>query len=540
MRIRHAIGIDISTQAVTLMLISVSEKDGVPVDLATSSKLIVSSPCAEESCRRDPLVWLNLIRECISELTALAPEIRLVESIGVSATLPGTFPVLNDGTINPHLVSLYDNTDDVGISRSSLDDELGAAESETLNRMAPGNMVIGLAHLVKSCGLDLGGVRKLLLPNTALAYTMLREAGADPDPSRLFADPSQCVISGMYDARTAERVPSGVAQLWSALIPKVSTEHLRSLLTPMQPAWRNVLSLDSTPPVRELLGLPSLRSFSIGAGDSPLGALALMTRPDTVITVRGSTDSPMIIVDTPKGRISPREVVLQYPLPTAIGLTDAPWCAVAPTMRSGRVWDWVRDLGGGIEHDRLEAMAVAALKRRLRAPEDSLEARPLMFYTALGGERAPEWDPNATGIINGLLASHDLGDIALAALEGISRRLRSCIKLTEDRYEMCPPNILLAGGCARNALWNWLTAVHTGKKTYATTFSDASLLGAAMLGYAAEYDGIESDEAVSSRLLALSKLPSVRSLIDRTEVHAPDTELAELEELYAKQVTRTD
>jgi len=92
----------------------------------------------------------------------------------------------------------------------------------------------------------------------------------------------------------------------------------------------------------------------------------------------------------------------------------------------------------------------------------------------------------------------------------------------EERYGVETQKLLLVGGPARNKLWNWITQERTGKTTFATTFSDASLLGAALLGYGAAYDGREPDESVSSRLMALSKLSSSHPLVAPVPVEWPE------------------
>lgn len=81
--------------------------------------------------------------------------------------------------------------------------------------------------------------------------------------------------------------------------------------------------------------------------------------------------------------------------------------------------------------------------------------------------------------------------------------------------------MLLVGGPAKNALWNWITQQQTGKKIYATTFSDASLLGAALLGYGAMYDGCETDDLVAGRLKALSKLSARHELVAPLPIKSP-------------------
>jgi sugar (pentulose or hexulose) kinase len=515
--IRHIIGIDISTQTITAILIGAREENGAPVELVISSAWTESRPCRDEIGRKSPAVWVELVRECIAGLKKKAREAEMAEAVGVSTTFPGCFAVLHDRAIDPRFGSLYDNTDDAGICSGGLDEALGRAESETINRMWPGNMAIGLAHLVRSEGLRLDDAAAVVPPNTAFAHELLRLAGFIPDPGDLMTDFTQATISGLYDLRSGEPVPPGVADLLAKAMPGFDADLLRSLLPKPAPSWRNTIPAESLPAVRELLGLPKLASVSIGAGDSPLGTLALLSGSNTVINVRGSSDSPMIVVDSPRPRTGPRETVLHYPLPTATGLTDSPWCVVAPMLRSGRVWDWVRNLrfseGDGDADAQLEALALEAARR-------GSSSKPI-FETALGGERAPLWDASATGSITGLVESHNIGDIALAALEGMSKALAACIRLMEDRYQVSPENMLLVGGPAKNRLWNWITQAHTRKKTFATTFSDASLLGAALLGYGALYDGREHDSAIAARLLSVSRLSSSHQLIAPVPVTPP-------------------
>jgi len=518
--IRYVIGVDISTQTVTAMLIGVAEHDGSPVELVACGEWMESRPCRDEISRKSPALWVELVRKCVAGLMEKAREVELVEAIGVSTTFPGCFAILKGGAVDPRFASLYDNTDDAGLCEGAFDEALGRAECETLSRMWPGNMAIGLAHLVKTEGLRLDNAAGIVPPNTAFACELLRSAGHKPNAETLFSDFTQTAIGGLYDARTGEPVPRGVAALLEEAMPEIDVAWLRALLPRAAPSWRNVVPDRALVGVRKLLGLPKLVSVSIGAGDSPLGTLALMADRETVINVRGSSDSPMIVVDAPKPRTGVRETVLHYPLPTAASLSDSPWCVVAPMLRSGRVWDWVRNLGfdeGDPEADaKLEALALEAARASGRDGR-----RPLRFDTALGGERAPAWDAHATGAITGLVESHGIGEIALAALEGMSRTLGECIKLMEDRYQARTTKMLLVGGPAKNKLWNWITQVGTGKQTFVTSFSDASVLGAALLGYGALYDGVEADSSISRRLFAVSRLSASHPLVAPVRAELP-------------------
>lgn len=512
---RRVIGIDISTQTVTAMLIEVEEKDGRPAGLVVSDTWIERRTCRDETSRRNPAVWLELVRDCIAGLKTSARQAATAESIGVSTTFPGCLAVFEDGLIDPQFVSLYDNSDDAGVCTEDFEPALALAERETLNRIWPGSMAVGLAHLVKSKRLRLDRVRRIVPPNTAVACQLFREAGCPPDSSALFSDFTQTTVSGLYDARSGEPVPKHVGELLLRAAPGIDLNRVKTLLPNAAPAWRNVIPAGDLGAVRRLLGLPELVSVSIGAGDSALGTLALLGDRQTIINVRGSSDSPTMLVDAPKPCTGGRETVLHFPLPTATRLGDAPWCVVAPMLRSGRVWDWVRNLRFAADDPDADAKLEALAREAFHVKHDR---PPLQFDTALGGERAPSWDAGAVGSIVGLVESHGIGDIALAALEGMSNRLAECIKLMESRYEVSTSKLVLAGGPARNDLWNAVTKARTGKQTYATTFADASLLGAALLGYAALYDGLQRDHRVSERLLALSRLSATHPCVAPREL----------------------
>jgi sugar (pentulose or hexulose) kinase len=545
-KMRYSIGVDVSTQTISAALIGVMEEGSTPRELVISSAWRASRPCAGEVERKTPAVWVRLVRELVAELKRASPEAAQAGSRGISTTFPGVFAILRGGSCDPRFASLYDNTDDAGACSGEFHELLASAEAATLNRMWPGNMAIGLVRLVKSRGLRIEDAAALVPANTAFAYELLGSAGRPVEPGSLPSDLTEAIIGGLYDASTGEPVPGPVADLLEQAVPKMDSERVRRLLPRAVPSWRNVVPDGAVTGVRDLLGLPEVEAVSIGAGDSPLGVLALCPGPETVLNVRGSSDSPMITIDLPHAVGPPihrrlaggakegrRETVLHYPVPTVTAAADSPWCAVAPMLRSGKVWDWVRRLRFPDDDPHadaeLEEQAKAALKRRL-----TTGTAPLVFDTALGGERAPDWDSCATGSLTGLVEAHGIGDIALAALEGMSVRLRACIEVMELRYGVEPPNLLLAGGPVRNVLWNWVTGVFVGKNTFATEFSDASLLGAAMVGYAASYDGREPDDAISRRLRTLSEVSARHPLVSPKPVTAPDDELASFQEAYAR------
>lgn len=526
---RYAIGLDISTQTVTAALAGVDETDTAPTQLVMDDGWRVGRRCSTDQERRSPGVWVELARQCIADLAATVPEAASARGLGISTTFPGILSVDIHGSVLPGFVSLYDNLEDAGLCGGAFESELARAEDDTLNRLWPGSMAVGLVHLVKDLGLRLENLHALVPPNTAFALALLIAAGVSVDPRRLKSDFTQTIIGGLYDSRSGQPLPQGVRDLLAASAPAIDLSVLDSLLPEAVPSWTNVVPDEHLYAVRSLLGLPELEAVSVGAGDSALGTLALLPGPNTVLNVRGSSDTPIMVVNNPPGkRTTNREIVLHYPMVTAPSISQAEWCIAAPILRTGRVWDWVKRLRFAEDDpssdSELERMVIEALEKR-QGRTGASGGADLRFCTALGGERAPCWDPRAVGSISGLVESHSLGDIALAALEGTSLTLRECIEVMEERCGHRSSELVLAGGPARNAAWNWVTRLITRKETFAATCSEVSVLGAALLGYAASYSGTERDDEVSIRLRKLSYISSHHHMLRPLPVAYPDPEL---------------
>ncbi len=342
--IRWVIGVDISTQAITAMLLGVMEENNAPLQLLISSELVASRTCSEKTARRDPSVWVELLCECIKELKMRSADVERVEAVGASTTFPGTFPILSNGNIVPDLVRLYDDADDAGILSGTYEELLGKVENATLNRVWPGCMLIGISSLVKCEKLDLSSLSAIVPPNTALAYQLLRMSSFDVSIRTLFSDFSQTAISCVYDARSFEPLPDECLELFNFIDSEIEWRKLKWLLPATRPSWRNIVPGEAMESVRKLSGLPNLKSISIGAGDSALGNLALSFNKTRIINVRGSSDTPIIIVNKLNKKECRRETLLHYPLPSMHTLNYSNWCAAAPMLRSGRVWDWVKAL----------------------------------------------------------------------------------------------------------------------------------------------------------------------------------------------------
>jgi xylulokinase len=180
-----------------------------------------------------------------------------------------------------------------------------------------------------------------------------------------------------------------------------------------------------------------------------------------------------------------------------------------PTQSSGDSLVWFAEFVG---RPVTEIMALAAT-----APAG---AGGVIFLPYLAGERAPLWDSAARGALVGLHREHGAGVGARAVLEGVAMSVRHVL---ETCGVVPDPNrtLRVAGGGARDAVWNQIRADVTGLTVEVVEQSEATLLGAAMLG------------AVGAGLYP--DLPAASAMIQIGHHVAPDPARSDLyQTLYAR------
>ena len=106
----------------------------------------------------------------------------------------------------------------------------------------------------------------------------------------------------------------------------------------------------------------------------------------------------------------------------------------------------------------------------------------LVFLPYVLGERAPIYDPHAKGVFFGVGIHHKLAHFKRAILEGICLEIKSIVKAVEET--VCPAkHVIASGGFTKSDLWVQLLADVLGKTVEVDSKSDASALGAAMMGF---------------------------------------------------------
>jgi xylulokinase len=120
-------------------------------------------------------------------------------------------------------------------------------------------------------------------------------------------------------------------------------------------------------------------------------------------------------------------------------------------------------------------------------------ANGLVFLPYLAGERSPVWDAEASGAWIGLRLHHSRADMVRAVFEGGALALRQILQIARERWGYRPARLVGVGGGARSRFWAQVKADVLGLDYHMASVTDASAIGAAMLGGVAAgvYRGVD-------------------------------------------------
>lgn len=131
--------------------------------------------------------------------------------------------------------------------------------------------------------------------------------------------------------------------------------------------------------------------------------------------------------------------------------------------------------------------------------EECIQADPPIFLPYLNGERAPIWDPDASGVFFGIHKKCEKRHLAYAVMEGLVFSLYQIYEQLSRGETEGIRMITAAGGGAGNRTLNTLKAEMFGMPVKTLKENDTSALGAVMIAATAE--GVfESLDAAAERL----------------------------------------
>jgi xylulokinase len=208
-----------------------------------------------------------------------------------------------------------------------------------------------------------------------------------------------------------------------------------------------------------------------GAGDQAAGAVGMgIVAPGAVSATIGT--SGVVFAATDRPALDPRGR-----LHTFCHAVPNRWHVMGVTQAAGQSLRWFRDnlmssceRRDGDPYERLTAEAA-----KVPAGSDGLLWAPYLM-----GERTPHLDPNASGVLAGLTASHSRGHVVRAILEGVAFSLKDTFTIFEE-MRVPVKSIRLGGGGARSPLWRQIQADVYGQEVEIVAAEEGAAYGAAIL-----------------------------------------------------------
>ncbi len=215
------------------------------------------------------------------------------------------------------------------------------------------------------------------------------------------------------------------------------------------------------PALQHEYGLPACPVFSVPYDSASAYIGAHLRSPGEALDISGTVTSFGVLHREPVQDIGRRI----YSLPHRDH-----WLVRGSTAMSGAALEWARTVILRGSHDELD-QAVA---------ESPAGANGVIFLPYLSGERAPLWNPEATGVFAGLHRTTTLADMMRAVVEGICFSLLH-IQTVMEENGVAIGDVLLAGGLARNAQLNRIKANITGRRLIPLENFELTTLGAATI-----------------------------------------------------------
>ncbi|PWG61521.1 xylulokinase [Spiribacter halobius] len=390
--------------------------------------------------------YWELVTDALREVSADAGP---VVGIGIATTCPTT--VLLDAQLEPVRPSITYLDNRASGMMHRLVRRLGgeeAAFAATGNRMSPSTCSAGTLRWVMEYEPEAWArVRHVGFLNTFLVARLTGE---------LATDPTQASYSGLFSVREPAR--GWCPELLEAVgVP-------RGHMVPIHPPEQRVGSLSAT--AARSTGLAPGTPVAIGAADTASAAFALgINRGYKAFESVGTSGVVTFCLDEPT--LDPAFLNRQHIIPNL-------WLAHGAMSTVGGAFGWLNDKVWPELHDLAELEQLAA--------SSEPGANGVVFLPYLAGERSPLWDPNASGAWIGLRLGNDRADLVRAVFEGTAYGILQIVRRAEECWGWRPQRMLSVGGGTKSRFWLQIKADALGMELSRGHITDASALGAALLG----------------------------------------------------------
>lgn len=216
----------------------------------------------------------------------------------------------------------------------------------------------------------------------------------------------------------------------------------------------------------EAMGIPSNVLVVIGAGDGVLSNLgAGSVEPGQLTCMVGTSGALRVLSEAPK--LDEEERTWCYLL------TDEAWVVGGAINNAGLVYEWFRERFYPGSEDTYQVLDE-------EAAQVGVGSEGLIFLPYLTGERSPNWNPNARGVLFGLSLRHDRRHLLRAIMEGVAYRMYSVLLALEEVAGETR-EVRGSGGFLRSPLWIQIMADVFGRKIIVPQLVETTSLGAVLL-----------------------------------------------------------
>jgi len=251
-----------------------------------------------------------------------------------------------------------------------------------------------------------------------------------------------------------------------------------------------------TPDAAGRTGLPGGIPVVIGAGDGVLVNVGIgAIQPGQMSATIGTSGAVRMLSDRPRTHEKGRT--------WCYNLTDKVWVLGGAINNGGIVFRWLRDNFGATEQAEAERRGIDAYdlltESAAKIPPGSDGLILLPFFL---GERAPNWNADARGVLFGMNLNHSKAHLIRATLEGVCYRMNSILLALQ---EVAGParEIRISGSFTRSELWMQMLADVLGQNVNNPSIQEGVAFGAAVLGFVSA--GVLNDIADTARLVTVAR-----------------------------------
>jgi xylulokinase len=229
-------------------------------------------------------------------------------------------------------------------------------------------------------------------------------------------------------------------------------------------------------PASQRCGLATGTPVCVGAGDQSAGAVGAGIVHNGLASISLGTGGAVVaFLDTPFRDPAGKAMVTCHPI-------HGKWLLEGYQAAAASVYRWYRDEFGARELLEAERKGIDFYElMNTKISKIPAGSNGLLVMPYFAGAATPRYNPTARGLVLGLTFAHDRFALARAFMEGISLDMRDMLNsIKRSGVEVNEARIL--GGPTKSAVWNQIQADIYGIPVSNLRTTDATVLGAAILG----------------------------------------------------------